>query len=167
MSFRSKGSSSPRRPGFIPDIVSGTDSRWIPAFAGTRQLVLHQTNIEAKAMLRTRFKAHDAWLHPDIAIKALQIGHTGPRFNAKIICTGLLPKTQPRRVGKGNIQQWMTRRAPFQAATVEIIPDQRVMPEHRSEEHTSELQSLMRTSYADFCLKTTENPSTSGSSQKT
>src|SRR3546814_6626110 len=25
--------------------------------------------------------------------------------------------------------------------------------EHRSEEHTSELQSLMRTSYADFCLK--------------
>src|SRR3546814_20222632 len=26
--------------------------------------------------------------------------------------------------------QWMTRRAPFQAATVEIIPDQRVMPEH-------------------------------------
>src|SRR3546814_19819815 len=44
--------------------------------------------------------------------------------------TGLLPKTQPRGVGKGNIQQWMTRRAPFQAATVEIIPDQRVMPEH-------------------------------------
>src|SRR3546814_10127182 len=26
--------------------------------------------------------------------------------------------------------------------------------EHRSEEHTSELQSLMRTSYAVFCLKT-------------
>src|SRR3546814_4980573 len=57
---------------------------------------------------------------PDIAIKALRIGHTGPRFNAKIMRTGLLPKTQPRGVGKGNIQQWMTRRAPFQAATVEI-----------------------------------------------
>src|SRR3546814_3662346 len=27
---------------------------------------------------------------------------------------------------------------------------------HRSEEHTSELQSLMRISYAVFCLKTTE-----------
>src|SRR3546814_6701792 len=26
-------------------------------------------------------------------------------------------------------------------------------PARRSEEHTSELQSLMRTSYADFCLK--------------
>src|SRR3546814_7980419 len=29
----------------------------------------------------------------------------------------------------------------------------------RSEEHTSELQSLMRTSYAVFCLKKTNNPS--------
>src|SRR3546814_2105093 len=29
----------------------------------------------------------------------------------------------------------------------------RVADEPRSEEHTSELQSLMRTSYADFCLK--------------
>src|SRR3546814_1420230 len=28
-----------------------------------------------------------------------------------------------------------------------------VDPEHRSEEHTSELQSLMRISYAVFCLK--------------
>src|SRR3546814_18191857 len=106
MSFRSKGSSSPRRPGFIPDIVSGTDSRWIPAFAGTRQLVLHQTNIEAKAMLRTRFKAHDAWLHPDIAINALQIGPTGPRFNAKLICTGerksvVTGKSEPGRVDHG------------------------------------------------------------------
>src|SRR3546814_4592783 len=27
----------------------------------------------------------------------------------------------------------------------------------RSEEHTSELQSLMRSSYADFCLKKTKN----------
>src|SRR3546814_9602929 len=27
----------------------------------------------------------------------------------------------------------------------------------RSEEHTSELQSLMRTTYADFCLKTTNS----------
>src|SRR3546814_2533444 len=29
----------------------------------------------------------------------------------------------------------------------------RVFPNYRSEEHTSELQSLMRTSYAVFCLK--------------
>src|SRR3546814_2623917 len=30
----------------------------------------------------------------------------------------------------------------------------RIRPEPRSEEHTSELQSLMRISYAVFCLKT-------------
>src|SRR3546814_2073584 len=30
--------------------------------------------------------------------------------------------------------------------------------EHRSEEHTSELQSLMRISYAVFCLKTKRRP---------
>src|SRR3546814_8071116 len=29
---------------------------------------------------------------------------------------------------------------------------------HRSEEHTSELQSLMRTSYAVFCLKKKKHP---------
>src|SRR3546814_5529165 len=32
--------------------------------------------------------------------------------------------------------------------------------EQRSEEHTSELQSLMRTSYAVFCLKNKKNPKT-------
>src|SRR3546814_6528449 len=33
-------------------------------------------------------------------------------------------------------------------------------PEYRSEEHTSELQSLMRSSYAVFCLKKKNNQST-------
>src|SRR3546814_7944577 len=33
-------------------------------------------------------------------------------------------------------------------------------PERRSEEHTSELQSLMRISYAVFCLKTTNKTHT-------
>src|SRR3546814_2731765 len=32
-------------------------------------------------------------------------------------------------------------------------PDGRLLPGMRSEEHTSELQSLMRISYAVFCLK--------------
>src|SRR3546814_10337431 len=33
----------------------------------------------------------------------------------------------------------------------------RIVAEHRSEEHTSELQSLMRISYAVFCLKKNKN----------
>src|SRR3546814_2345631 len=35
-----------------------------------------------------------------------------------------------------------------------LLPDNPAAPQmRRSEEHTSELQSLMRISYADFCLK--------------
>src|SRR3546814_7894702 len=36
-------------------------------------------------------------------------------------------------------------------------PGLRLEPAHRSEEHTSELQSLMRISYAVFCLKKKNN----------
>src|SRR3546814_8661789 len=36
---------------------------------------------------------------------------------------------------------------------LELQGDQVVAAKHRSEEHTSELQSLMRNSYAVFCLK--------------
>src|SRR3546814_9503206 len=36
----------------------------------------------------------------------------------------------------------------------------RLYDRHRSEEHTSELQSLMRISYAVFCLKTKTNNTT-------
>src|SRR3546814_1369391 len=41
--------------------------------------------------------------------------------------------------------------AAFQPRQADLPPDARRQP--RSEEHTSELQSLMRTSYAVFCLK--------------
>src|SRR3546814_10300894 len=37
------------------------------------------------------------------------------------------------------------------------VPGGRTMEEVRSEEHTSELQSLMRNSYAGFCLKQKRN----------
>src|SRR3546814_8149367 len=40
----------------------------------------------------------------------------------------------------------------------EYPPDTRKVTQPRSEEHTSELQSLMRTSYAFFCLNKNKNP---------
>src|SRR3546814_3977709 len=40
---------------------------------------------------------------------------------------------------------------PFNIASYPLLPH--MLAQQRSEEHTSELQSLMRTSYADFCLK--------------
>src|SRR3546814_8138809 len=46
-----------------------------------------------------------------------------------------------------------TRSAPTSAALVKMPPPRRAKIEIRSEEHTSELQSLMRISYAVFCLK--------------
>src|SRR3546814_1150536 len=40
----------------------------------------------------------------------------------------------------------------------QLVNYQPTAEDQRSEEHTSELQSLMRTSYAAFCLKTKTNP---------
>src|SRR3546814_3951623 len=59
------------------------------------------------------------------------------------------------REGDGAIQTMMAANAPvlIQRAMVEGRP--------RSEEHTSELQSLMRISYAVFCLKKKKKQQTS------
>src|SRR3546814_5170513 len=52
---------------------------------------------------------------------------------------------------------------PAKSAAPPIIPGTKLLPYStnrilcRSEEHTSELQSLMRTSYAVFCLKKTKH----------
>src|SRR3546814_2592939 len=45
------------------------------------------------------------------------------------------------------------RQDPVAALSPEVINDRPVAEGFRSEEHTSELQSLMRISYAVFCLK--------------
>src|SRR3546814_7378665 len=50
----------------------------------------------------------------------------------------------------------------------EINPNMpRAIGDGRSEEHTSELQSLMRISYAVFCLKNTKHTHTAGSANTT
>src|SRR3546814_9123865 len=41
-----------------------------------------------------------------------------------------------------------------------VLRPRHVEDRHRSEEHTSELQSLMRNSYAVFCLKKKKKPTT-------
>src|SRR3546814_8840177 len=45
----------------------------------------------------------------------------------------------------------------FPAAAGEAAPGTQPLDRSRSEEHTSELQSLMRISYAVFCLKKKKN----------
>src|SRR3546814_2156334 len=53
----------------------------------------------------------------------------------------------------GAFLRLLARAAAEEAAPVPLL----AVLKHRSEEHTSELQSLMRTSYAAFCLKTKKN----------
>src|SRR3546814_8153263 len=72
-------------------------------------------------------------------------------------------------IGEGEMQEMHAgclafRRAPFNVAlrrggdlfSIDAEKDVIFHPAERSEEHTSELQSLMRISYAVFCLKKTK-----------
>src|SRR3546814_3422040 len=52
-----------------------------------------------------------------------------------------------------SVSQGTSFEAPIVSGIVAMMLE--ANPELRSEEHTSELQSLMRISYADFCLKKT------------
>src|SRR3546814_2068013 len=49
---------------------------------------------------------------------------------------------------KSTVKQWIS-----DATVIEAVKAQNAKHAGRSEEHTSELQSLMRISYAVFCLK--------------
>src|SRR3546814_10237002 len=62
-----------------------------------------------------------------------------------------------QRRGNDGIDQriGLYRLARHRRATLQLARDGRLRP--RSEEHTSELQSLMRISYAVFCLKKKKN----------
>src|SRR3546814_1121492 len=55
---------------------------------------------------------------------------------------------------------WMVERHAMRDARAAIMRDNVEPVEPRSEEHTSELQSLMRISYAVFCLKKKNNITT-------
>src|SRR3546814_1217748 len=63
----------------------------------------------------------------------------------------LFPYTTLFRSGLRHRHRFCVRRA----VEFREVPDR---PRRRSEEHTSELQSLMRISYAVFCLKKKKNP---------
>src|SRR3546814_5829823 len=60
----------------------------------------------------------------------------------------------PGRAGRG-VRRRVLQQPPLRA--VALYPGERsVAQQDRSEEHTSDLQSLMRISYAVFCLKKTK-----------
>src|SRR3546814_4083272 len=60
------------------------------------------------------------------------------------------------RAGKSSLVEYIDAQQAYAATQAELIAAQQARAEARavrSEEHTSELQSLMRISYAVFCLK--------------
>src|SRR3546814_3154059 len=63
----------------------------------------------------------------------------------------LVARAQQVAVVLGDRHREAARRRPV--AMHMQLAERRIAIEHRSEEHTSELQSLMRISYAVFCLK--------------
>src|SRR3546814_5132779 len=65
----------------------------------------------------------------------------------KAAARGSFTQPQAYTLGKGHVLFFYTRLGYLARRHLELIE------EMRSEEHTSELQSLMRISYAVFCLK--------------
>src|SRR3546814_1930627 len=57
-----------------------------------------------------------------------------------------------------NAEQAVTARIEARSQAVAAAPSEPAVPAERSEEPTSELPSLMRLSYAVFCLQTTIHP---------
>src|SRR3546814_3352787 len=62
------------------------------------------------------------------------------------------PPARPRRSHSFSIAQRTSRRCLY-LQRVDLARSPQMLQKTRSEEHTSELQSLMRISYAVFCLK--------------
>src|SRR3546814_10355843 len=73
-------------------------------------------------------------------------GDHGHDYSVELARGGNLPRIAPWRVG-GELR-W--ERGPLRASLGAVRYAEQ---DRRSEEHTSELQSLMRNSYAVFCLK--------------
>src|SRR3546814_8045573 len=74
---------------------------------------------------------------------------------AIVLVAGVASVSACKDSGEGNAQA----KAPEAEKAADAIPVE-VARASRSEEHTSELQSLMRISYAVFCLKKKKTPHT-------
>src|SRR3546814_6630348 len=106
--------------------------------------------------------------------------HKQPVINPAPARRSLPPRQIPRNPLPLRVRQHPSAQSPSPSTTlmmwtplhrpavVMLLVDHPKQEEERSEEHTSELQSLMRISYAVFCLKkqTTPSPQTALSELK-
>src|SRR3546814_7760777 len=75
-------------------------------------------------------------------------------FNAKVRDAKAKGQSLGRRVQTGYDPETGQPQYEMEELDFDVLPQIVVVVDERSEEHTSELQSLMRISYAVFCLKT-------------
>src|SRR3546814_8258106 len=79
-----------------------------------------------------------------------------PRLNA--MATDSASESREREFASHSLSNdVMTSLAGINDKRLRLLVSAAVAAAHRSEEHTSELQSLMRSSYAVFCLKKKKN----------
>src|SRR3546814_7694672 len=83
------------------------------------------------------------------------LGISAPTMRRNITATGTIFRASTRRNANSASGRSGATRAAIRTAPIMAGAD-RATAAARSEEHTSELQSLMRISYAVFCLKQTK-----------
>src|SRR3546814_2645423 len=106
----------------------------------------------------------------DGGARSLHDPHAGPCRSARRSLFRAQSSDTQARCGQGSrdASRWLTRSTHLRNCRIELVLEgrdalddgiegRRVANQDRSEEHTSELQSLMRISYAVFCLKKKTN----------
>src|SRR3546814_7113653 len=107
----------------------------------------------------------------DGGARSLHDPHAGPCRSARRSLFRAQSSDTQARCGQGSrdASRWLTRSTHLRNCRIELVLEGRDALddgiEGRSEEHTSELQSLMRNSYAVFCLKNKKNEHTNMTSQ--
>src|SRR3546814_5931003 len=90
--------------------------------------------------------------------------HVEPLFDPRELITALLFKCcDPGFSVDGDQSGFQVK---MRTVALDIFHKRRNIDWHRSEEHTSELQSLMRISYAVFCLKKKNHKKTKATARK-
>src|SRR3546814_7861174 len=92
-------------------------------------------------------------LQQGIDMRSLFFGHGGATGKRQRIGTPILGDSPHSRKRGGADCHARAARSTLETRLFPLLPCAWRAAAHRSEEHTSELQSLMRISYAVFCLK--------------
>src|SRR3546814_10300593 len=123
-------------------------------------LPLQRDNLQRATLRTTAYQALETlhlWTHRHARnLELIRTRDGSELFDAAIAAGRGVIVAAPHYGNWGLLNQWLAMRTPL---AILYRPPESAVGEAslRSEEHTSELQSLMRTSYAAFCLKKKNN----------